>query len=238
MPRSTQFRAGTPGQLTAADNLEAILVVENVLSMTCQSTGTDKLVTGQWVVDVPHPSHDGDVYNYGEVLRRQSRLAIFGWELPSFLRRFQKQRRIVLPSMRDVLLLTTNQLGAKGFYSTRPDLFLPEVLTNPIFIAPMADDVPKEVVIKAYRLWGHVEPLVAGGCNVDKESDSSPSVRYRALFLLYGRGNSIRDSKNKWDIAPVCQEASAKKVAADGHRARASSKMAVLARHNTTRTTL
>ncbi|KAI9831184.1 MAG: hypothetical protein M1826_003849 [Phylliscum demangeonii] len=234
--------------------------------MTCQSTGTDQLVPGQWVV-IDDSVSGIDVYNYGEMLRRRSRLAFLGWELPSFLQ-FHKQSRIVLPSMSDVLLLTTDQLGSKaGTYEVvldthrrnptehvfsadqdfkniifagstppAPTFWLPEFLTIPIFIAPMAADVPKEVVIKGYRLWGHLEPLVSGICTEGKEIDNKPTVRYRALFLLYGRGNSIRDKDNEMDIAPVCQEP-ANKVSTGGRRARFSSKLAFLARHKT-RTTL
>ncbi|KAI9831185.1 MAG: hypothetical protein M1826_003850 [Phylliscum demangeonii] len=255
--------------LTPADNLEAILVVDTDVTMSCQSTGTDKLVSGQWVVD-NDPMIHGDVYNYGEVLRRQSRPSFLGWELPTFLR-VHRQSRIVLPPMSDVLLMATDQLGSRigsygivldikrrnptehvfsvdfsvdlgadiiftGSTPPMPTFWLPEFLTNPIFIAPMAADVQKEVVIKGYRLWGHLEPLVSGICNKGKEIHSSPSAHYRALFLLYGRGNSIRDKDNNMDIAPVCQEP-ANKVSTGGRRARFSSKLAFLPRHKT-RTTL
>ncbi|KAI9817327.1 MAG: hypothetical protein M1826_001642 [Phylliscum demangeonii] len=272
MPRSTPDRAGNwyveaPGQLTAADNLEAILVVDDTLSISCQSTGTDKLVRGQWVVRSVTGKR---VRDYGAVLRRNSRLTLFGYELPSVFR-FHKPRHIVLPSKKDVLALNLGELGeAVGEYSIvidknrrnptehlfateeafdandaifrgttppTPTFWLPEFITNPIFIAPMAADVQKEVVIKAYRLWGDLEPLQTGICSVDKEQDNTSVVRYRALFLLYGRGNAIRDSKNKLTIDPVCLESAVKVSTTGGRRAGASSKLAFFAQRKA-RTTL
>ncbi|KAI9815605.1 MAG: hypothetical protein M1826_001973 [Phylliscum demangeonii] len=256
MPRSTQHR------LSPDDNLEAILVVDTFLRMSCQSTGADRLVPGQWVVD---SLMDGSVYDYGEVLRRQSGTpSLLGLQLPSFLRS-PNPRHLVLPPKRDVLSLTADQLGSRvGLYSLvldpnrhnaikhvftaevpfddhdpiftgstppPPTFWLPGFVTNPIFIAAMAADAPKEVGIKAYRLWGSLEPEWNGVCTVHMdEHDSKPLFRYRALFLLYGRGNAIRDHKNKWSRPPVCHEP-AKKVATGGRRAAASSKLAFLARH-------
>ncbi|KAI9831001.1 MAG: hypothetical protein M1826_004118 [Phylliscum demangeonii] len=260
MPRSTQRRAGTPGQLSPADNLEAILVVDTILTMTCQSAGNDHLLPGQWVVS--EFSH-GSVHDYGAVLRRQSRPSLLGWELPSFLRP-HRQRRIVLPSMRDVLSLPTDDLGEQvATYSIVPDknrekptehvfstqdafddrdpifrgstpptptFWLPEFITNPVFIAPMAADVAKEVAIKAYRLWGSLEEGYNGVCLARDGNVFSPSLHYRALFLLYGRGNAIRDHQSAWSSDPVCQEP-ATKVSTGARRAGASSKLAFLARH-------
>ncbi|KAI9829517.1 MAG: hypothetical protein M1826_005561 [Phylliscum demangeonii] len=232
-----------PGQLSPGDNLEAILVVDDWVRMSCQPTGADHLAPGQWVVD---SVINANVYDYGEVLRRQT---------------------LVLPSPRAVQSLTVDQLGERvGSYAIvldpqrrsnptehiftaefpfddvvdpifrgstprpppTPTFWLPpESITNPIFVAPMAADVAKEVVIKAYRLWGVLEPGYDGVCTVHSVViDNRTLVRYKALFLLYGRGNAIRDHKSKWSRPPVCQEPAKKVATGGGWRAAARAKLA------------
>ncbi|KAI9821512.1 MAG: hypothetical protein M1826_000634 [Phylliscum demangeonii] len=241
-----------PAQLTPADNLEAIFVVETDVRLACQSTGTDKLVPGEW--DVTYLS-GADVHDYGKVLRRQTRFSVFGMEVPSFFHLSPSPRRIVLPSMKDVLSLSSDKLDkhtptehsfvtAKsgehyeiftGTTAPTPPLWLPEAITDPVFIAPKAADAMKEVAIKAYRIWGNLEPRVSGVCAT--EGDNLRSAHYRALFLLYGRGNSVRDDPNGFHLPPVCKE-SGDKVLTGGRRAGGRwKKLAFLAKHQARLTT-
>ncbi|KAI9799976.1 MAG: hypothetical protein M1826_005425 [Phylliscum demangeonii] len=257
------------GQLDPADNLESILVVDADVPMFCQHLGSDNLTPGQWVVS---SLSTGDVYDYGQVLRRQGRLSFFGFEMPTFMRPRQA-RRIVLPSMSDVLALPAGQLGARvGRYSVildrnkphqptehiftarpgsgerndffrgatppTPLLWLPELITEPSFIAPMAAGVERAAVVKGYRIWGHMEPQASGTCDKDRygdplpavDVDNRPTVHYRALFLLYGRGNAVRGGDDQWTLPPVCK-GSGNPIATGARRAGRSPNLAFRAQH-------
>ncbi|KAI9823103.1 MAG: hypothetical protein M1826_000254 [Phylliscum demangeonii] len=249
-PRSTQRRAGTPGPVSAGDHLNAILLVDTFQPMPCASSGARdrRLLPGQRVLE---SLTGGSVYDYGAVLRRQSGAgSVIGLELPSFMRSATTPppRHLVLPSKRQVLSLPSDQLGARvGSYRIvldpqrrHPTEHVgrrPESLTDPVFIAPRmvaaADGPADGAVVKAYRVWGSLEAGYDDACTgVGKDAhDNGSFLRYRALFLLYGHGNAIRDHKNKWSLPPVCQDSARKKVAAGGRRAAASSSRASRAWH-------
>ncbi|KAI9817321.1 MAG: hypothetical protein M1826_001636 [Phylliscum demangeonii] len=255
----------TPDPLLPADNLEAILVVDTDVRLACQSTGSGPLLPGEWVAAYLSP---GVVHDYGQVLRRQTRLALFGMALPSVFDRLHS-RRMVLPSMRDVLSSPSDNLGPifgrysiifdvvddkhaltnhifdiaaasgdrdvlfRGTSPATPARWLPESLTGPTFIAPKAADAIAGVAIKAYRVWGNLDPLPHGACAAQEDR----TARYRALFLLYGPGNSVSDGGHGFQLPPVCHGSGDKVLTGDRRFGGLGRKLAFLAPHKARPTT-
>ncbi|KAI9833996.1 MAG: hypothetical protein M1826_005901 [Phylliscum demangeonii] len=119
-----------PVQLDADDNLEAILVVASNARLACRasscsssSTGAvdhSRASSGRWQVSEVLGDDDGNVHDYGQVLRAATR-PYFGLAKPSFLGP-QPARRILLPSMGDMLSQSADQLGPLvGSYEVKVD---------------------------------------------------------------------------------------------------------------------
>ena len=111
--------------------------------------------------------------------------------------------------------------GATPFKLLETRFLSPQALLGTQVIQSRLVDIHSQGAIKAYRTLAVMDPPLTGPCD---QPGSTRKVAYRAVFLLYGPGNTIgADMDESSHLDPICQTTNEEKPGKDSPLRSASS---------------